>query len=180
MRKCIGRSFDSDIRIHAKFREYAWNSAPEEWEFYYSTDGTAPVPYEIPKLYRLILTGTKSDVCVNTTDRIVYKVSHNFTDVPVYVVDKSTAKKSVILRKAVTQLERYLAHKKSAFSNLVLVHHERIRSAHAVMLSTFHRTAYDQRDVFIERVPEDPKFVTLTNQAREMNMELLRSLNKQG
>lgn len=174
MSKSIGKGFDFDPRLHVKFRELAWNSTPDEWEFYYSTDATAPVPQEISALYKLVLTGTGSDACINHSDRVIYKVSHNFTDIAIYVVDKSTATKQAIARKSVTQLGKYLTQHNAEFSKWVCPLRQRIEDAHRIMISTLNRTAYDMRDIYIERVERVATFITPGSQCRHMNLHALK------
>lgn len=175
LKNSVDKSSD-DPRCHVVFRNYARRTEANEWEFYYSTDPSARVPSEFHSLFKLLLTGTKSDAVVAMTDSKIYKVTHNFTDIPVYVADKCTAAKMSILRKVVKQLDKFMNQHGADFSKAVEKNYEKVSKAYDIYSSTFNMTNYCLRDVTIEPMAHDESFATLAARGRHLNLEMLRTL----
>lgn len=173
MQKCVERSDDSITRIFAKFREVAYRSELSEWEFYYSLDPKAIVPGDIAKHFVHVESGSACEASCSKAGRSVYKVTHNFTDLPIYVVDKSITTKSAIMKKVVAQLEKYLTQTGSVFAHHMRKDRHRVAKVHWTYDTTLRRTAHDPRDVTFELVADSDEFATHASQAQDLNLRAL-------
>lgn len=173
MRKCIGRSFDSKMRIFSKYREIACVSAKDDWEFYYSLDPKALIPRDISAHFVHVESGSACEAGHNKAGCAVYKVTHNFTDLPIYVVDKSITTKSAIMKKVVAQLEKYLTQSSAVFAHIRSKDRYRVAKVHWTYDTTLRRTAHDPRDVSFELVADSDEFATHSSQAMDLNLRAL-------
>lgn len=171
----ISKPFE-DPRVPHRIHQYVAGTTQDEWELYYTTDVNDPLPPSFSDLYKLMLVGCKSDAVTRETDSTVYKVTHNFTNLAVYVVDKCTADKQLVLRKVVKQMEKYLTQHGAEFAALVEKNNQLFATASSVFESTYNKTKYSMRDVFLEAIPVDNNFASLTAQCRNLNMKTLREL----
>lgn len=91
-----------------EFKLLARDSTVDDWEFYYSLVPTAPIPEEIQHHYAYQYSNASNDaVIAKHSPKTIFRVEHKNTIFPVYVVDRTCAKKNAVLRKAVSQLKRY-------------------------------------------------------------------------
>lgn len=171
----ISKPFE-DSRVPHRIHQYVAGTTHDEWELYYTTDVNDPLPPYFSDLYKLVLAGCKSDAVTKEIDSTIYKVTHNFTNLAVYVVDKCTAEKPLVLRKAVKQTEKYLNQYGAEFAELVEKNKVLISTASSVLESTYTKSNYSMRDVFLEAIPVDNNFASLAAQCRDLNMRTLREL----
>lgn len=99
---------DYTSRAFQEFQSLAQGSVSEDWEFLYSTNPNEPLPADVMHSWTYVYSNTANDAVVNNrADLAIFRVEHKNTTFPVYVVDKSCAKKASIVRKAISQLRKY-------------------------------------------------------------------------
>lgn len=162
-----------------EFRNLAKDTDLSDWEFYYSTEPSAPLPQEIQHHCFYMYSGVASDAVISRKSaRAIFKVEHKNTNFPVYVVDKCCAKKRVVLRKAVSQLKKYAnAGERAWYAEFICKNPSMFNRALDVFECSLENLGrYSIHDVRYEPITFDDKsFVTHTAAAAHLNLLALRN-----
>lgn len=165
-----------------EFKQLAYGSKLEDWEFMYSFNPNEPLPKEIIREWTYVCSNVKSDaVLAKHSDSTIFEISHTGAAFSLFVVGKSSAVKKSIVKRTITLLGKYLSSKETAWchkyvsANSTLF--ERAKQDYTDALENL--SGRSLRDVYYEPVAFDKDiFTTPQVQATAMNLHSLKECFK--